>query len=283
MMKRCGGSVGVYVVSKLWERLAAWYNGYYVKNQCSGEEIDNILQFFTEYDGYRTDFMCSQVTGYSEKKCGRVQAWLLAHRKLGAYYFEEGVPPQKYMQKYIIENFPEITNDSAILEIGPGDHPLFKESQYRNWCGLDKGFSENENGGSIRFHEYDWGKGKYTRLYKGGWENISAACADHGIEQNFDLVCGSHSYEHTSKPITALREAGKVLKENGVLVLFVPIGFSLNPGNKDFTHTIYLVPEMIEEFFEEAGCFEEVHYETFRPNLDYVITARRKKNEKGRV
>lgn len=268
--------MGVDVVSKLLNRLSALYNSYYVKNQCTNEEVENILRFFAEYDGYRTHFMCSQITGYSEKKCGRVYAWLLAHRKLGAYYFEEGVPPQKYMQKYILDKFPEISNESAILEVGPGDHPLFMESQYRNWRGLDKGYSENESGGSIRFHEFDWGKGKYTKLYKGGWENISAACAENGIQQKFDLVCGSHSYEHTYKPITALREAGKVLREHGLLVLFVPIGFSLEHGNKDFTHTIYLVPEMIEEFFSEAGCYEEIRYETFRPNLDYVITARKK-------
>lgn len=266
-------------MNKLMECLADLYNNYYVKSKCSEKEIRNILHFFTEFDGYRTNFMCSQVTGYDEKKCGRVLTWLLKCRRLGAYYFEEGVPPQKYMKKYILTKFSEVTNDSSILEIGPGDHPLFSEDQYHNWYGLDKGYIQNECGGTIRFHEYDWGKGKYTKVYKGGWENISAACEDNGIEAQFDLVCGSHSYEHTSRPIRALREAGKVLKENGILVLFVPIGFSLDNGNKDFTHTIYLVPEMIEEFFEEAGCFMELNYETFRPNLDYVITARKKKGD----
>lgn len=263
-------------MDKLLFKLADVYNDYYIRNRCKKEEIEQIYKFYTNYDGYRTDFMCSQVTGYSEEKCRRVQNALLKQRKLGAYYFAKDEPPQKYMRKYILKKWPEITSQSAILEIGPGNNPLFSEKEYLNWYGLDKGYVKNNDGGTIRFHEYDWGKGKYTRLYQGSWENISLACSENAIGQAFDLVCGSHSYEHTSKPITALREAGEVLKRGGLLIMFVPIGYSLDNGNKDFTHTIYLVPEMIEEFFKEADCFTELHYETFRPNLDYVITARKR-------
>lgn len=263
-------------MSKLFEKLANTYNSYYVKYKCNEEEIDRILKFYTDYDGYRTDYMCSQVTGYEEEKCKRIHIELLKERKIGAYYFAKSEPPQKYMRKYILDKYPEITKKSSILEIGPGDNPLFPEKEYLQWYGLDKGYRKNENGGVIKFHEFDWGKGKYTRLYEGGWENISEVCAQNELNKSFDLVCGSHSYEHTAKPITALREAGKVLKCGGLLVIFVPIGYSLNAGNKDFTHTIYLVPEMIEEFFDEAGCFTELHYETFRPNLDYVIVARKR-------
>lgn len=67
-------------MSKLFEKLANTYNSYYVKYKCNEEEIDRILKFYTDYDGYRTDYMCSQVTGYEEEKCKRIHMMLGSNR-----------------------------------------------------------------------------------------------------------------------------------------------------------------------------------------------------------
>ena len=42
------------------------------------------------------------------------------------------------------------------------------------------------------------------------------------------------------------------------------------------THTLYLVPQMIKEFFEYSNVFYDLNVETFRPNYDYVITAKKR-------
>ena len=119
-------------------------------------------------------------------------------------------------------------------------------------------------------------EGGYKNIFTGGWENISEVVNRDIDIKEYDLVCGSHSYEHTFKPITALKEANKVLKTNGYLVLFVPDGFSTWQGNYDRTHTLYLVPDMIKEFFTYAGGYDLLVCEQFRVNMDLVIVAMKK-------
>lgn len=260
----------------LKKKIASKYNKYIVETRCAEDEIEKIYNFYTAFDGYRTPYMCSEITGMPEGMCARVERYLLENRRIGAYYFEANVPPQKYMREYILNKFNDIGKQSRILEIGPGDNPLFDEDEYVNWRGLDKGYIETEYGGIIKFHHFDWGNGRYKNIHEGSWETLSADCKKANYHDEYDLVCGCHSYEHTTQPITALIEASKVLKSEGKLVLFVPDGYSQNESNKDCTHTIYLVPSMIKEFFDVANCFESVEYQPFRPNLDYVITAIKK-------
>ena len=54
--------------------------------------------------------------------------------------------------------------------------------------------------------------------------------------------------------------------------MFVPDGFSDEPAARgEPTHTLFVVPSMIEEFIATAGGYERLSVESFRPNYDIAI------------
>lgn len=243
--------------------------------QYGKDAIKDIYHFCLTAEEVRTAENCSQYYGgkYSVKVCEDVIQYLFDARKMGAYYFAKDEDPQRYMQEYIIKNFSEINRNSYIMEVGPGNNPLFLEGEYPNWYSCDI----NYKNGIINFSGKIWGKGMYQHIYEGGWENLSEVCATNMLPTKYDLVCGSHSFEHNHRPIRALNECAKVLKENGILVLFVPDGYSTWSGNYDKTHALYFTQEMVEDFFEATGGgYKDVCCKQFRKNMDLVITARKR-------
>ena len=235
------------------------------------EEIDLVNNFFCFYKDFRLLPACAKATGLSIYKCARIKKYLYKHRIIGLYYFGLNQPPHKYMKQYIVEKFPDINGNTLILEVGPGQNPIFSQNEYKNWYAVDKYF---ENG-IIYFKENLW-NGKqysYNKIIKGSYENLTEVFADTNLVGKFDLVVGSHSYEHTLLPIHSLIEAGKMLRSGGLLALFVPDGFSDDFNAKDPTHTLYLNHGMIKEFFVAAGGFKDVIINSFRPNADLIITA----------
>lgn len=237
--------------------------------------IKDIYHFCLEVEMLRTPENCAKYFNdkYKVKTCADVIQYLFDTRKMGAYYFAENEDPQPYMQEYITKNFPEINHDSYIMEVGPGDNPLFLESEYPNWYSCDI----NYENGVIDFSGKIWGENMYGHIYKGGWENLSKVCERNMLPRQYDLICGSHSFEHNHRPIRALKECIKLLKENGILVLFVPDGYSTWSGNYDPTHSLYFTRDMAEDFFNAiGGGYSDVHCKQFRKNMDLVITARKK-------
>ncbi len=234
-------------------------------------EIDAVLDFFCNFKDFRSLSSCAKNTGLDIDLCAQIKHHLYEQRKLGLYYFEADSPPQKYMRKFILERFPQITANSGILEVGPGENPVFPVAEYPNWFGVDKYLQD----GVIDFKEQAWAKNKYpvNRILKGGWENLTDACKSTGLTGKFDIVVGSHSFEHVFKPIQSLVEANRMLRAGGLLVLFVPDGLTDDINTKDPTHTMYIVPDMMNEFFNCAGGFKDISIEQFRPNADLVITA----------
>ena len=66
-------------------------------------------------------------------------------------------------------------------------------------------------------------------------------------------------------------------KKGGIIALFVPNGYSDDPAFRtEITHTLFLVPDMIKEFFDYSGAFTDVAVENFRPNFDFFISAVKK-------
>jgi len=234
-------------------------------------EIEAVYNFYCTYPDHRSPINCAKITGLSLNKCARIKKRLYQTRKLGLYYFQAETPPQKFMLKYILEGNPEINTNTKILEIGPGENPIFPWGIYKNWHGVDKYLVA----GTINFQENRWAKDKYpaNRIYTGSFENLSAVPDLKKFINSFDLVVASHSYEHTLQPIQALREVGKMLKSKGKIVFFVPDGYSDDINTKNPTHTIYLNPAMAKEFFTAAGGFTDITILNYRPNADLVITA----------
>jgi SAM-dependent methyltransferase len=237
----------------------------------TGGQIKAVYEFFCNFPDFRTLAACSRQTALDIRVCQAIKGLLYKNRKLGAYYFEPGVPPHRYMREYVLRNLPWVSTATTILEVGPGDNPVFDPYEYLNWYGVDRNYQD----GTIDFRGRQWGRGKYPpdRLRRGGWETLSQAFTERGA---FDIVIGCHSYEHVFTPVGSLKEAGGRLRSGGYLVLFVPDGFSDDPAIRaEPTHSLFLVPPMIREFIDYAGCFRNISIESFRPNFDLAVLAER--------
>jgi hypothetical protein len=237
-------------------------------------DLEQVRTFFCSYNDFRTLSACSKETGFSVEYCAELKAVLYRQRRLGGYVFEADAPPQKYMRRWILEKYREINANSCILEVGPGEHPVFPPEEFPRWFAVDKYYEE----GVIAFRGLDWARDKYPRgrICRGGWENLGESAAALGVAGACDLLVASHSFEHVTRPIAALIQARQVLRPGGQLVLFVPDGFSDEPAARgEPTHTLYLVPDMVREFFGYADGFADLSVEPFRPNYDLVISATR--------
>jgi hypothetical protein len=238
------------------------------------DEVEKVFDFFRGYADFRTLEACARETGLPVRRCRKIKKHLYRTRRLGAYSLGAGVPPHASMRERVLGRFPSITTESRILEVGPGSEPLFPPEEYPDWWGVDKyryaGSPEPE--GRSPGDRTD----PEARKLRGSWEDLAGAFPDDGFAGTFALVAASHSYEHVSRPIQSRIEAARILGSGGGLALFVPDGLSDDPTMRGHPcHTLYLVPEMIREFFSCAGGFTNVRVETFRPNCDCFISAER--------
>ena len=213
-------------------------------------EIEIVYDFFCNYDGFRSLSSCAKYTGLNIRLCTAIKEYLYDKRMLGLYYFEKNVPPHRYMREYILKKFPQINTDSNILEVGPGENPIFPIDKFINWYAVDKYYKN----GVIKFKDLNWAKNKYPteRIFSGAFEDLKQIFEPKGLSGKFDIIVASHSYEHVFKPIESLKQAKKMLVREGILCLFVPDAFTDDPNTKDPTHTLYIIPEMMEEFFHYA-------------------------------
>ena len=240
----------------------------------NGDAIEKVLEYCQTAEELRTPYNCSRHYGgqYSIQMCNDIIQYLFYECKMGAYCKGgAGVEPQSFMREYILNRLPEIDAESKIMEVGPGNLPIFDEAEYSKWYSCDINYSNN----SILFGDKEWAKDKYKNIFSGGWETLSRVCEENHLGKDFDLVCGSHSYEHCHKPIHALRETAAILHTGGYFVVFVPDGYSTWEGNYDRTHTMYMGLDMVKDFFECVGEMKLLECEQFRTNMDIVIIAQK--------
>lgn len=237
----------------------------------SPEMFFSVEHFFKDYQGYRNDYSCAEHTGYSINDCATIRRILYQNNLLGNYFFAPNTGPWEFMREEIHHRIQNLTTSSRILEVGPGDHPVFPPELYSNMYMCDPNYDEK----SINFRQFSWFSQKYPpeRSYTASWDTMADVLRK--FHDQFDLVFGCHSYEHTFKPITALRQAHALLRPGGWLAMFVPDGFSDDPNLHDPTHTLYVVPGMMEDFFSAAGGFASPIIEPFRPNADLLVLAQK--------
>lgn len=238
------------------------------------DEVERVFDFFRSYADFRTLEACARETGLPLRRCRSIEKYLYRTRRLGAYSLGADVPPQASMRGRVLRRFPWISTESRILEVGPGSEPLFPPDEYPDWWGVDKycygGVALARGGSPVDRSDPE------ARKFRGSWEELAGAFPDDGFAGTFDLVAASHSYEHVSRPIQSLIEAARMLRSGGGLALFVPDGLSDDPTMRGHpNHTLYVVPEMIDEFFRYAGGFTNVTVESFRPNCDCFVSAER--------
>jgi len=243
----------------------------YINVKIAGKEseIEKVKTFFYSYhDDFRTIKKCSEITGINPKLCKIIKDYLQSNNEIGCFFYGEN--PQIEMHKYIVKKFSQISNDSNILEIGPGGNPIFDPRNYKNWWALDKYLEKD----TIEYGQFQWDAKKYpqNRIIKEKWEDLSNFLNKYNFIGTFDIIVASHVFEHTTEPIKCLIECRNALKNGGVIVLFVPDGFAVDSG-KDPGHTLYLVKSMILEFFKYTGGFMGIAIDSFRPDCDLVITA----------
>lgn len=235
-------------------------------------DYKKVYDFFNTPYEFRSLNECVFKTGVDIDTCLAYYNYMQDKRIIGAYYFEEEEPPQKYMNRYICCNYP-INKDSVILEVGPGGNPLFNPNIMPNWYAVDSNYKDGKI--SYTYRQYDvsvYG----DKIKNGSWETLSKCFPDN----TFDFIVSSHSFEHVHQPINALKEAYRVLKEGGVLINFVPDGTVMdNSFRLEVTHTLYIVPDMLREFFTYADGFDNLTIDVFRPCFDVVFSARKIKIE----
>ncbi len=237
----------------------------------SPEMFFSVEHFYKDYQGHRNDYTCAKYTGYSIKDCTTIRRILYQNNLLGNYFFSPNTGPWEFMREEIHYRIRNLSTASVILEVGPGEHPVFPPELYPNWHMCDP----NYDGASINFKQFSWASQKYLpeRSSTASWDTMADILIT--LHGQCDLVFGCHSYEHTFKPITALRQAHRLLRPGGWLAMFVPDGFSEDPNLHDPTHTLYIVPGMMEDFFAAAGGFTPPIIEPFRPNADLLILAQK--------
>lgn len=235
------------------------------------EMLFEVERFHRDWPGFRTLDTCSRETGFSLQQCDEMKRILYKNSLLGNYFFAQGEESHSFMRSEIHRRIPSLTSASVILEVGSGNTPVFSPEEYSNWIMCDTEY----NGSAIEFREFPrWGN-RYPpdRSFTASWDTMGGVLKD--WRGKCDLVFGCHSYEHVYRPVTALRQAAMLLKPRGWLALFIPDGFSDDPSNHDPTHTLYVVPGMLEDFLGAAGGFSSLCIEPFRPNADLIVLAQR--------
>lgn len=102
------------------------------------EELSHVLDFFTNHQDFRSLDACSETTGIERLRCYIYREYLYGKNMLGLYHYGRNTQPQSYMRDIVLKKFPAISKESFILEVGPGEYPVFNYEEYTNWYGVDK-------------------------------------------------------------------------------------------------------------------------------------------------
>jgi SAM-dependent methyltransferase len=120
---------------------------------------------------------------------------------------------------------------------------------------LDVGYNETPNDflkGAIGFDKNIWNKpGNYSKFVQGDCCQLSK----YFREKSFDTIIAGETIEHLENPSQFLREAKKVLKDNGLLLISTP-----NPYN--------ILTMFANIFFKKPSYASHINLFTFRTMIE---------------
>ena len=174
---------------------------------------------------------------------------------------------EKFSHYYIIA--PRLES-ARCFEIG-GPSPIFKKDGavpvYADAEVVDgSNFSSQTmwqgNNSSCRTYSYDPSKSA-GRCFLLEATNLSEIAS--GI---YDCVLSSHVIEHVANPFKALREWGRVLKENGILILVIPH----RDGTFDYRRPLTTLHHLIQDETSDTGEADTTHLQEFLDRIDLQLT-----------
>ena len=174
---------------------------------------------------------------------------------------------EKFSHYYIIA--PRLES-ARCFEIG-GPSPIFKKDGavpvYADAEVVDgSNFSSQTmwqgNNSSCRTYSYDPSKSA-GRCFLLEATNLSEIAS--GI---YDCVLSSHVIEHVANPFKALREWGRVLKENGILILVVPH----RDGTFDYRRPLTTLHHLIQDETSDTDETDNTHLQEFLDRIDLQLT-----------
>lgn len=234
----------------------------------SDTEIKKVEDFFAGFPDFRTYERCAEELNLSVEIVELIYKKLCKERRLGPYSLGIQGNPQKYMLAYLCDKLP-IVRESLILEVGPGCNPVFNKQEFPLLFSVDRYFT-GQYGNAFGQRSVADAIATYSNLAE--CQELSEFINKYGA---FDLVFGSHSFEHEVRPVKAIRSIRSVLKVGGAVALFVPDGFSNEEGLRDPSHTMNITPDMAYDLFEAAGGFVDIEVTPWRPNWDQILIAKR--------
>ncbi|WP_114792364.1 methyltransferase domain-containing protein [Niabella yanshanensis] len=147
------------------------------------------------------------------------------------------------------------------LEIG-GPSPIFKQtSYYPAYLYANRVDGVNYNAQTVWEGTIKPGKTyEYLKGYEIGNQFITEATALEGIVNNtYDFILSSHSLEHISNPLKALKRWNEVLKPGGSLCLILPNKEVTFDKDRDYTTFDHLLNDYKIDVSEHDNThFEEV-------------------------
>lgn len=156
-----------------------------------------------------------------------------------------GLQHTKNREAWIKKQLKKIPKGYKILDIGAGELIYKKYCEHLEYTSMDFGQYDgqiNEEG----LHKKDW---KYGML-----DVIGDASKLSFKNEKFDVVLLTEVLEHVPEPFIVLKEASRVLKKNGILILTAP-----------FTSETHFAP------FHFATGFSRFFYEEHLPKFDFEI------------
>ena len=145
--------------------------------------------------------------------------------------------------RWVRSHAAQLAPGSRVLDLGAGSAPYrtaFAHCEYRS---------------------QDFTQLKPDQLRHGGYSAIDYVCDAAALpvpDASFDAVLSTEMLEHVPEPIQVVREMGRILKPNGLLILTAPLGSGIH--QEPFHFYGGYTPYWYQRFLSEAG-FDRIHIE----------------------